>query len=123
MSATDRRGLVTYETIVAAVEEAHGKAIMDKVASPNMDPHAEDLPIRDSANGEVVAYVPADFGPVVPIAINGYVVGYYKETAAGREFPLFTDSNVADMWWCGSVTDLLIPYFENGVCIAMVSAP
>lgn len=89
MSAREKRHGTAYDEIVAAVHEARGAALIANLRSP--DPHAGDLPIRHHETARIVAYVPERLAAgMMPVALNGLVVGYYKDSAAGRMHPMFS---------------------------------
>lgn len=49
-----------------------------------------DLCVRDYSTGNVVGRVPAHMSNgLIPVHMNGYVVGYYKDTPLGRMRPVF----------------------------------
>lgn len=78
----------TLKNIIAMVERSRCKAVLEHIA--NSDAHKDDLPIRNHVTGKIVAYVPwSEARGCEPVAINGIVVGYYKETASGRKHPWF----------------------------------
>lgn len=82
MSAEKKRGPVTYAAIVVEVEEARGRAIMSSLSTAQ----GRGLPIRDPESGAVLVYVPEVLSEGLrPIAINGYVVGYYRDDLVSGE--------------------------------------
>ena len=89
----------TYESIVRSVYEARGAAAIAKMAAP--DPHERDLPVRHHMTGQIVAYVQEDLAAgMVPVVLNGLVVGYYKDTDAGRLRPMFDGGKVSRFVYC-----------------------
>ena len=76
------RDPITYASIIAEVEETRGMAILKSLS----EPHGRDLPIRNPDTGAVLAYVPETLSDGLrPLAVNGYVVGYYRDDELAGE--------------------------------------
>lgn len=73
-----------------ALEEEAGQRVVERVQRGELTSTRRDLPIRHHKTGEVMAYVPGDLAKdMLPVALNGFVVGYYRETETGTFHPSF----------------------------------
>ena len=103
----------TISDVVAALEAAKGREVMAKLSAP-VDPHEHDLPIRDYKTGAIVAWVPEKFADgLCPVVRNGLVVGYYKDTEEGSEFPAFFEDKCYGLISTRPGTRMQLE-FENG---------
>lgn len=95
--AAKGRVSLTYDAIVAEVEEVRGLALVKSLS----DPHRDDLPVRHHETGQIVAWVQSEFAAgMMPVVYNGFVVGYYKDTPNGRLHPVFNNGKVWRLSGC-----------------------
>ena len=109
----------TRDEIERSIAEARGAAVLARMTSP--DPHEGALPIRHRDTAQIVAYVPAHMAEgLVPVVENGLVVGDFKETENGRQYPFFYGREVLG-WGDAKKDERWIPIFtEDGAHVCDV---
>lgn len=69
------------DALERALEAKTGQRVIERVQRGQLAPLRHGLPIRHHETGQIMAWVPDELADgMMPVAYNGLVVGYYRDT-------------------------------------------